>query len=85
VELHPSRQIWDYFKGDITPLHVVSAVADVNAGYHISYSARELLKDLKMLSPMGKVNRKARLAVAHYLHAKHHKSIEDLTVVQPEI
>jgi hypothetical protein len=74
-ELRPSWQIWKYFNGvQITPLLVVSSCADRLGGYHISYSAEELLKDLGLVTDKGAINKRGRELIAAYLHEKYHKS-----------
>jgi len=83
MEIKPSKEIWNYFKADITPLSVVSALADRCGGYHISYSANELLKDLRLLTSCGLPNKKGRQLVAWYLHEEYHGSIQKIVVVPP--
>ena len=54
-QICPSKEIWDYYNRDgvsskgITLGLILSSIADVIAGYHISYSATELLKDLDFI------------------------------------
>lgn len=75
--------MWKYMKGDITPLRIVSAIADRAGGFHISYSATEMLKDLYLLTPKDMPTKHARELVAWYLHEKYHKSICPITVIDP--
>lgn len=82
-EIKPSLEIWNYFKGDITSLQVVTYIADIIGGYHVSYSAKELLKDLKLLTKKGRPTKEARRLVAWYLHEKYHRSINPLVVIDP--
>ncbi len=82
-KIKPSKEIWKYFNGDITPLQIVSAIADRYGGYHISYSANELLKDLGFLTLKGMPNKKGRELVAWYLHEKYHGTIEEIVVINP--
>ena len=89
MELSPSKAMWDYYfeaswkRKQITPLSVCSAIADVLGGYHISYTAREVLKDLSLLDKKGKPNKKAREALCSYLHHNFHKSTPPLKIVGP--
>ena len=88
--LRPSKAMWDYYfeaswqQKNITPLSVSSAIADVIAGYGISYTALEVLKDLDLITDSGKPNKKARLALASYLHEKFHRNTEGLQILPPE-
>ena len=81
--------MWDYYfeaswkKKNITPLSVCSAIADVQAGYHISYTANEVLKDLGLLNAKGKPNKKALEALHTYLHFNFHGSVRPLKIVPP--
>jgi len=83
TELKPSKQMWKYWKGDITELLIVSSIADRMGGFHISYSSNELLKDLNLITKAGRPNKKARELVAWYLHEKYHKSICPIKVINP--
>ena len=84
TNLNPSKQMWDYMRGDITPLQVVCAIADKLAGFHISYSNNELLKDLSLLSKSGKPNKRARELMAWHIHNLYFKSLpNDLEIVEP--
>lgn len=84
MKLYPSKEIYDYFKGNITSLQVVCYLSDSIAGFGISYSAKELLKSLNLLSEDGKrVNKQGKLALSAYLHYEYHKSTEPLIIVHP--
>lgn len=83
MKLYPTKAMWAHFKANITPLMVVSALADVLGGFHISYSARELLEDLGLLTRSGAVNKNGRLALSAHLHYEYHKSTEPLIIVSP--
>ena len=85
MKIKPSIAIWNYYKGDITPIKVVSAIGDRIGGYHISYSANELLKDLNFITPKGNVTKEAKRLLAWYLHEICHKSIEPVVVVDPTL
>lgn len=81
--IKPSLSIWNYFKGDITAELIVSSIADRMGGYHISYSATELLKDIKVYTPSGKINKYGREIVAHYLHEKYHRNKDSIDIINP--
>lgn len=86
-QIKPSLKMWKYW-GDqkITPLMVVSSIADKKAGYHISYSAHELLKDLSLLTPKGNLNKEAHDLIAIYLHYKFHANgHEAIEVIDPTL
>jgi hypothetical protein len=89
MELRPSKEMWDYYfeaswkRKEITPLSVCTAIADKLAGYHISYTANEVLKDLGLLTPKGTPNKLAKEALHTYLHYNFFKSIKPLAIVPP--
>ncbi len=89
-ELRPSKEMWDYYfkvryeRKEITPLSVCSAIADVMGGYHISYTDNEVLKDLKLFTKGGKLNKKAMGALASYLHKEFHGSKNGLKILPPK-
>jgi len=70
-------------KGEITALQVASGLADRYAGYHISYSANELLKDLNLINAKGLPNKSGREIIAIYLHEKYHRSIDPIEIIDP--
>jgi len=84
INLYPSLSIWNYYNRDITTLEVVSAIADKMAGYYISYSATELLKDLKLLTKKGRPNKEAKEIVSAYLHEKFHNDADAVSIINPE-
>ena len=90
MKLSPSKEMWDYYfkasweKQNITPLGVCSAIADIWGGYHISYTAMEVLKDLGLVGKNGQPNKRAREAIATYLHHEFHKSTSPLEIVPPD-
>ena len=53
---------------------IMSAIMDRMAGYHISYSATELLKELGFLTQKKNITKKAVLMVSHELHSRYHNS-----------
>jgi hypothetical protein len=59
-------------RGVLTVLGLMSSITDLLAGNHISHTAKEALKDLKLLTPSGKPNKRAKEILAHYLHEKFH-------------
>ena len=81
--LEPSKEIWNYYKGKITLDLILSSIADVIANYYISYSAKELLKDLKLITPKNKINIRGKKILAHHLHDKYHHNSESVCVVNP--
>lgn len=83
MELKPSKEIWDYTKGNITVLFVCSAIADKLGGFHISYTANEVLKDLGLLSNKGNPNKKAKEVLALYLHGRFHGGREQVAITPP--
>jgi len=83
VKVKPSKEIWEYYRGEVTTLTVVSSIADRMGGYYISYSANALLKDLTLLTEKGGVNKIARQLVSHYLHEKFHRGIEVDIIIPP--
>lgn len=83
-EIRPSESIWNYFKGEISVLTVVRSLADRYGGYHISYSANELLKDLKLLNKNDMPNKRGRELIALFLHEMEFGSIEKLRVIEPQ-
>lgn len=85
-KLKPTKSMWRYYGDDgtaITADLVCSSIADKLAGYHISYSATELLKDLKLLTPKGKVNRDGLKALSHHLHERYHRGRDGVIIVNP--
>jgi len=89
-EIKPSKMMWDYYnrkevKADgITVDQVISAIADVMAGYFISYSAKKLLKDLGYLKEVKKettVTKEGRLVLAHELHERYHRGLKQYHVI----
>ncbi len=89
-EIKPSKLIWDYYNRGcnkefgITVDLVISAIADVMAGYAISYSAKELLKDLGYLKEVKKetaVTKEGRLVLAHELHERYHWGLKQFHVI----
>jgi len=89
-ELKPSKEMWDYYfevswkRKEVTPLSVCSAIADKIYGYGISHTAKEVLKDLGLLTEKGNVNKKGKEALAHYLHEKFHRGDESgLKIINP--
>lgn len=88
MELQPSKKMWNYYfkaqweKGNITDLSVCSAIADMLGGYHISYTAKEVLKDLGLLTTKGRPNKKARMALSSYLHGMFHRGKSELIIVR---
>lgn len=89
-ELKPSKAMWEYYfkaqweRQNITPLSVASALADKLGGYHISYTANEVLKDLGLLTKSGRPNKEGREALAHYLHEKFHRGTDGIKIVPPD-
>jgi len=90
MNLSPSKAMWDYYfeaswkRKEITDLSVSSAIADLLAGYHISYTANEVLKDLDLLDAKGKPNKKAKEALASFLHGTFHHQKSGLNIVPPD-
>lgn len=86
--LRPSKHMWDYYvkvnsgKG-ITALSIASAIADRLGGYHISYTATEVLKDLGLLDQNDNPNSEAKEVLAAYLHEKFHRGVWGLEVAEP--
>lgn len=87
MELRPSKGMWDYYfkaqweKGNITDLSVCSAIADLLGGFHISHTAKEVLKDLGLLTK-DKPNKKAKEALSAYLHGMFHRGKSELIIVR---
>lgn len=90
----PSKSIWDYYNrshwapslrsGGITVDLIMTSIADVLGGYHISYSATELLIDLEYLRVNnGKrtITKKARLFLAHELHERYHRGVKEYHII----
>jgi hypothetical protein len=82
-KIQPSERIWNYFKGEIYIETIMSAIADKIAGYHISYSAMELLKDLGYLTKNERINKKGLLILAHQLHEKFHRNRDGVEIINP--
>lgn len=89
-EIRPSKEIWNYYQRNgvvgelgITIDLIVSALADINYGFHISYSATELLKDLGLLSPTGRINKVGRYVLAIELHERYHRKSSAIYLVDP--
>jgi hypothetical protein len=82
-KLRPSKEIWNYFKGDITALRITSSIADLIAGYGISYSAMELLKDMHLVSNKMRPNKQAKVILLAYLHEKFHRDRSGVIIVSP--
>lgn len=59
---------------------IMSSVMDKMAGYHISYSATELLKEIGFLTDKKNITKKAILMVAHELHSRYHRSTPNITL-----
>lgn len=83
IILCPSIEIWDYFKGDISIDLITSSIADKMAGFHISYSANELLKDLDLLTPKGAVSKRGLMTLARSLHWRYHAKTNSVAIVNP--
>lgn len=93
TELRPSKEIWKYFSrvnGEldttnvpITGLQIASGLVDRYAGYHISYSMTELLKDLNLIDKKGLPNKAGKEVMAHYLHEKYHRNREGVVIINP--
>lgn len=81
--LKPSLEIWKWYKGDISDKLIISSIADKIAGYHISYSATELLRDLGLLTSEGQINKKAKMILAHQLHEKYHRKSDNIVIIDP--
>lgn len=93
MELRPSKAMWEYMsrvngksfanQNPITGLQVACGLADRIAGYHISYSMKELLRDLDLLTKDDLPNKKGRKVIGHYLHEKYHRNIEGIKIINP--
>ena len=84
--IKPSKSIWIYFKGEITPDLICSSIADKIAGYGISYSAMELLKDLKLISlNTNKINQAGRVVLSHHLHERYHRCEDGIVIINPMV
>lgn len=83
IELRPSVEMWNYTKGDITPLGVATFVANRVAGYAISYTAKEILRDLGLITKNGNINKKAKEVMSNYLHEKYHRDRCEIVVINP--
>ena len=94
TKLTPSKEMWRYYdsvsgngNGSMTALGVASALADKLAGYHISYTATEVLKDLNLVyrNKKGnyKVNKAGKHILATYLHWKFHSGHWGVEIVDP--
>jgi hypothetical protein len=81
--LKPSKSIWNWYKGNITSELIICLIAVKLAGYGISYSGEELLKDLKLVNSKGVVNKKGRFVLAHELHEKYHRKRESIVIINP--
>lgn len=86
----PSKGIWDYYNRGcnsgygITISLILSSIADVIAGYHISYSATELLKDLGYINISKNkktINKKGLLILSHELHERHHRGVKTYHII----
>ena len=75
--------MWEWYKGDITIELILSIIADKIAGYGVSYSANELLKDLELVSNKGNINKKGKLVMAHQLHDKYHHNRNSMVIINP--
>ena len=84
-KVKPSRVIWDYYdnRPTITLDLIYTSIADKIAGYAISYSARELLKDLGYLTEKNNINKKGKVLLAHHLHDYYHRGKSSVILVSP--
>ena len=85
--LYPSSGIWDYYirsRSEITIELILSSIADKIAGYHISYSAEELLRDLGLVTKNGKINKKGFLVLSHSLYYSYHKHSKRINIIEPK-
>jgi hypothetical protein len=86
LKLYPSQPMQEYYHRvsngkTISALGVVSAIADLLAGYHISRTAVLVLDDLKLLTRKGLPNKQARKVIPHYIHDKFHHNEWGMEVV----
>jgi len=89
-QIKPSKIMWDYYnrseiKHDgITVDLIISNIADVLAGYAISYSAQQLLKDLGYLvlqKGKKRTTKDGLLVLAHELHERYHRGLKQYHVI----
>ena len=91
-ELRPSKAIWDFCnRGEVnrplSGLGVCSTIADMLAGYHVSYTATEILKDLGLVDQKGNdwvPNKKALKILSHHRHEKFHRGRDGVVVTEPK-
>lgn len=84
--VYPSKGMWVYCNrggGTITDLGISSSIADMLAGYHISHTAKEVLRDLSFLNKKGMPNERAKDFLALHLHGLFHRGKSDVTVLDP--
>lgn len=81
--IKPSKSIWEYFNKDITIEGIVCYAMDLAGGWHISYSATELLKDLDWITPKGKLKQVALHFVTGLNHSMHYRKKYDVALVNP--
>jgi hypothetical protein len=84
-KIYISGEIQNYYIRTGTKITIdliVSSIADKLAGYHLSYSANELLKDIKVLTKKDKINKKGLLILSHHLHYTYHLSTRPVFIVQ---
>jgi hypothetical protein len=86
----PSKEMWHYYNRSeicsrgITLDLILSSISDVIAGYHISYSATELLKDINCLIIKNNkkvITKKGKLILAHEMHERYHRGFTTYHVI----
>jgi hypothetical protein len=89
-EIRPSKEIWDYYsrnssngESGISIELILSSIADKSYGFHISYSATELLKDIDCLNEKGNITKKAKLILARELHSRYHQKRPNFKLINP--
>lgn len=91
-EIRPSKEIWSYYCRNGIPGEcgisidlIISSLADKNYGFHISYSATELLKDLGLICDKGKINKLGKEVLAREIHHRYHNKQSCYTLIDPNL
>lgn len=82
-EIAPSKSIWLYYDGDISIEQIICHISDLVGGWAISYSATELLKDLKLLTKKGTPTMEAKRLMSSQIHEQYFRKRYDAILVNP--
>ena len=81
--IKPSESMWKWFNGEITIEAIICYTLDKAGGWHISYSATELLKDIGFLTDKGNVKKDALKFIAGLNHEMHYRKRYETVLVNP--